>query len=551
MDLSQSDLIRNFILMRLPEAEQTRLYETYWSKIEGLFRGSENAFDAFVRDYLALRSRATKQQKADEIYFAFRREFRSVGTMPERLDELLDDLLRFARYHAAFSLGAAAPESMREPLARLRRQLDVPAILVMRLFECQDVHGTLEPRAFVDAIGLIESYVFRRAICGEQTRGYWQVFANLAYQIEPDRPLESLAVGLARQHDTYRFPDDTEFHQALTERDIYGKRLCFELLDRLENEASKERTDTRTYSIEHIMPQNETLSAEWREMLGSDWAGIKSQWLHRLGNLTLTGYNSKYSDRPFAEKKTISGGFEESSIRLNKYVRQQAQWTPVQMEARGELLARQALGIWPRLEVDAALVQAAELEDMRQRAKRRDVGKAQASACASMAWEVEFGVYPSWRCHLYCLLASKVFPPLDRHIDVGRRDLEREDAPPLLLAGDECGARPGEGIVDVAFVIMDGSLHALNGLLGRVAGFRFPGVVNLPEGRGFPSALPVGFRALFDSVPARLVSPVVVPAADHDVPLIPDDERASDESAGVETAGRHRKIEAAHPDVGD
>ena len=146
MDLSQSDLIRNFILMRLPEAEQTRLYETYWSKIEGLFRGSENAFDAFVRDYLALRSRATKQQKADEIYFAFRREFRSVGTMPERLDELLDDLLRFARYHAAFSLGAAAPESMREPLARLRRQLDVPAILIMRLFECQDVHGTLEPR---------------------------------------------------------------------------------------------------------------------------------------------------------------------------------------------------------------------------------------------------------------------------------------------------------------------------------------------------------------------------------------------------------------------
>ena len=387
MDLSQSDLIRNFILMRLPEAEQTRLYETYWSKIEGLFRGSEKTFAAFVRDYLALRSRATKQQKADEIHFAFRREFRSVETMPERLDELLDDLLRFARYHAAFSLGVAAPESMREPLARLRRQLDVPAILVMRLFECQDVHGTLEPRAFVDAIGLIESYVFRRAICGEQTRGYWQVFANLAYQIEPDRPLESLAVGLARLHDTYRFPDDTQFHQALTERDIYGKRLCFELLDRLENEASKERTDTRTYSIEHIMPQNETLSAEWREMLGSDWAGIKSQWLHRLGNLTLTGYNSKYSDRPFAEKKTISGGFEESSIRLNKYVRQQAQWTPVQMEARGELLARQALGIWPRLEVDAALVQAAELEDMRQRAKRRDVGKVQMTVVARELFE--------------------------------------------------------------------------------------------------------------------------------------------------------------------
>ena len=387
MDLSQSDLIRNFILMRLPEAEQTRLYETYWSKIEGLFRGSERTFDAFVRDYLALRSRATKQEKADEIYFAFRRAFGSIGTEPGRLDELLEDLLRFSRYHAAFSLGAAAAEPLREPLASLRHLVDVPAILIMRLFECHDVHGTLESDAFVGAIELIESYVFRRAICGEQTRGYWQVFANLAYQIDPDCPLKSLAVGLARQRDRYRFPDDTEFHQALTNRDIYGKRVCFELLDRLENDGSKEPTDTSNYSIEHIMPQNEKLSAEWREMLGADWVSVQRQWLHCLGNLTLTGYNSKYSNRPFAEKKTISGGFEESSIRLNKYVREQAQWTPAQMEARGELLARRALSIWPRLEVDAALVQAAEIEDMRQRAKRRDVGKVQMTEEARALFE--------------------------------------------------------------------------------------------------------------------------------------------------------------------
>ena len=335
MDLSQSDLIRNFILMRLPEAEQTRLYETYWSKIEGLFCGSYRTFDAFVRDYLALRSRATKQEKADKIYFAFRRAFGSIGTEPERLDELLEDLLRFSCYHAAFSLGAHAAEPLREPLKLLCRLVDVPAILIMRLFECHDVHGTLELDAFADAIKLIESYVFRRAICGEQTRGYWKVFANLAYQIDPDCPLKSLEVGLARQRYAYRFPDDAEFHQALTDRDVYGKRVCFELLGRLENDGSKEPTDTSNYSIEHIMPQNENLSPEWVEMLGADWSDIQRQWLHRLGNLTLTGYNSKYSDRPFAEKKTISGGFEESSVRLNKYIREQAQWTPAEMKARG------------------------------------------------------------------------------------------------------------------------------------------------------------------------------------------------------------------------
>ena len=218
-------------------------------KIEGLFRGSERIFDTFVRDYLALRSRVTKQEKADKIYFAFRREFGSIGMERQRLDELLKDLLRFSRYHAAFSLGTTATGSLRDPLARLRRLIDVAAILIMRLFECHNVHKTLEVDEFVDAIELIESYVFRRAICGEQTRGYWQVFANLAYEIDDKHPLESLAVGFARQRETYRFPNDTEFYQALTDRDVYGKRVCFDLLDRLENDGSEEPSDTSKLSL--------------------------------------------------------------------------------------------------------------------------------------------------------------------------------------------------------------------------------------------------------------------------------------------------------------
>src|SRR5207245_1732004 len=111
---------RNFILMRLPEREQTRLYEVYWTKIENLFRGSEKTFDSFVRDYIALRTEASKQDKADEIYFAFRRHFGSLGSDANNLDSFLKELLRFAEYHAAFSIGADAPEALREPLARLR-----------------------------------------------------------------------------------------------------------------------------------------------------------------------------------------------------------------------------------------------------------------------------------------------------------------------------------------------------------------------------------------------------------------------------------------------
>lgn len=378
MDLSQSDLIRNFILMRLPEKEQSQLYEAYWCKIEGLFRGSEKTFDAFIRDYLALKTQASKQEKADAIYFAFRREFGSIGSDVSKLDEFLAELLRFARFHAAFSIGGGHPTELREPLARLRRQVDVPATLVMRLFECHE-RGTLSTPDFVEAVGLLESYVFRRSICGEQTRGYWQVFANLAYGINSERPFESLKVGLARQHDNYRFPDEDEFRKALEERDLYGKRVCFELLDRLENHGSKEPTDTSKYSIEHVMPQNEKLPAAWQRMLGDGWRDVQRQWLHRLGNLTLTGYNSTYSDRPFEEKKTISGGFEESSVRLNKFIREQSRWTPAEMEARGKSLASSAMKIWPTLRVEPSLIEAAEHDEMRAQAKRRDVARVQMS----------------------------------------------------------------------------------------------------------------------------------------------------------------------------
>jgi predicted transport protein len=375
VDLSQADLIRNFILMRLPEPEQTRLYEKYWSRIEAMFRGSERTFDTFVRDYVALETQASKQQRSDNIYNAFRPLFRSLVPQDGELDGFLEKLVRFARYHASFAIGEGANGPLKEPLARLRRQVDVPATLVMRLFDCHDNHKTLSTDQFVKAIELLESYVFRRAICGEQTRGYWQTFANIAYAIDVTKPFESMTIGLARQRDSYRFPDDTEFRQALEERDLYGKRVCFDLLDRLENHDNREPSDTNSYSIEHIMPQNARLGRDWREMLGEGWREIQRQWLHRLGNLTLTGYNSTYSDRSFDDKKTIKGGFAESSVRLNRFVRESKEWTQTEMSKRGKELAARALVIWPGLDVDKSLLEEAIEEDLRARALRHDSAK--------------------------------------------------------------------------------------------------------------------------------------------------------------------------------
>lgn len=387
IDLSQSDLIRNFILMRLTEKEQTQLYNAYWSHLESLFRGSEKTFDAFLRDYLALKLKASKQEKADAIYQAFRRNFKTLQESCGSLEALLAEMLRYGRYHAAFSIGTPVNAEVADALSRLRRLVDVPALLIMRIFDCFDRCKTLSIAEFREALDIVESFVFRRAICGEQTRGYWQVFANLASRIDEQNPLESLKVGLARQRDAYRFPNDADFRRELLLRDVYGLRVCGYLLERLENHGSKEPTNTAGYTIEHIMPQNEKLSEQWQEMLGKDWKKVQETWLHRLGNLTLTGYNSTYSDRPFEEKKTIEGGFEHSSVRLNKFVREQSKWTPAEIEARSQMLADRALRIWPPLEVDPKAVERAEQADLRELAERRDVAKVPMSVAARELYE--------------------------------------------------------------------------------------------------------------------------------------------------------------------
>lgn len=388
LDLSQSDLIRNFILMSLPESEQTRLYSSYWSRIEMLFRDSEKTFDAFIRDFLALQTKASKQERSDQIYSAFRRQFAGIGADREQLESLLGELARFARYHAAFSVGTEEPRNLAESLVRLRGLVDVPAILIMRLFDCYERLKTLSGTEFVEAITLLESYVLRRAVCGLQTRGYWLEFARLAYRISDTKPLESLKVGLARLPENYAFPDNSAFREALEKGDIYHKRVCFHLLDRLENHGTLELTDTSTYSIEHILPQNEKLRLEWREMLGEQWQEIQREWVNRLGNLTLTGYNSTYSDRPFEEKKCMKGGFADSSVRLNKLVREKERWTANEIHERGQALALLALEVWPNLRVDQSLIEAARHADLRDQAAQRDVMKVPMSAVARELFEV-------------------------------------------------------------------------------------------------------------------------------------------------------------------
>ena len=227
VDLTQADLIRNFVLMRLDEAEQTQQYEEHWQPIEQAF-GSRyrTEFDKFVKDFLTLRLRPGTPLKSADIYHEFRGFFlKTVET--QGVDGILSDLRRFGTYYTAFSLGQEKQPALKEALARLRSLVEVASPVVLTLYDCYQRAMTLSQDEFVEAVELLESFVFRRSVCDMQTRNLGQIFTGLAYRITEAQPLLSLKVALFRQGKKRRFPSDPEFREALETRDVYDMRTCF------------------------------------------------------------------------------------------------------------------------------------------------------------------------------------------------------------------------------------------------------------------------------------------------------------------------------------
>lgn len=368
VDLTESDLIRNYLLMGLPEAVQTRMYEEYWSKVETLFRDAGSSPDVFLRDYVAFQQKFTTQIRADRVYSEFKKFWQLEDAEP--LPNRLENILRSARHYASFlKPDRIENKPIRDAMSLVRRLGIVHATPIMRLYECYD-RQTLSQEDFVKALTLIESFLVRRSVLQLQTRGYWSIFARMAHAIDEKQPFTSFQVALARQ--SYRFPSDQEFATALQERDLYNLRICWHILSQLENSGHAEPSPTNEYSIEHIMPQAISDVHEWQLMLGTEWEDVHSKWVDRLGNLTLTAYNSTYSNRPFHDKKTIEGGFEQSAVRLNEYVRAQTQWTPTEMEERGGILAKRALGIWPEHGADDELVAEDKLRELRSKSVEKN-----------------------------------------------------------------------------------------------------------------------------------------------------------------------------------
>ncbi|WP_028650207.1 DUF262 and DUF1524 domain-containing protein [Nocardioides halotolerans] len=361
--LSQADLIRNFVLMGLEPSTQERFYAQYWRPMENDFGQAayEAQFDEFVRHYLTVVTGDIP--RLGDIYEAFKIHARSATSDTGSVEPLLSQLRDYAGRYCAVALGQEKDKRLAAAFQDLREiKADVVYPFLLEVYTDYEL-GTLTTQEVAEIVDLVTSYIFRRAVCRIPTNSLNTTFATFAKGLRKDRYLDSVKAHFLSMRSYRAFPTDAEFGDALKTTDLYHFKRRSYFLRHLENHHRKEHVTIEDYTIEHILPQNENLSLEWQKALGENWAEIQTQYLHTLGNLTLTGYNAEYSDHPFLVKRDKEGGFKDSPLRLNQGLAQLDSWTVEEIRARAERLAKNALDIWQMPQLPEPLI--AEFQEPR------------------------------------------------------------------------------------------------------------------------------------------------------------------------------------------
>ena len=351
-ELSESDLIRNYVLMGLEPTEQTYVYEHLWRPMELLFvyETQDSVMDRFFRDYLTMK--ITRIPKQDRVYEEFK--LYHLNCEFSTIRELCQDLLTYAKYYTDMVFKRSsnpALKSLYEDINDLRMEVSYPFLLKVHNDYAE---GIISEDDLKLIIRLCISYVFRRSICDIPTNSLNKTFATLRNEIRQDDYVNSIKAFFVMRDDYKEFPNDDKFTAAFVSRDIYTMRSRNFILSHLENYGNKAPIIIENYTIEHIMPQNSSLSPEWQQMLGVNWREVQKTYLHTIGNLTLTAYNSEMSDHPFMVKMDMEGGFKESALRLNAYVVKLTEWNEQRIKERASLLADKAKQIWAFPDMTAA-----------------------------------------------------------------------------------------------------------------------------------------------------------------------------------------------------
>ena len=335
--LTQADLIRNYLFMKIHADEQESVHAEYWQPMQQLL---EDNLTEFIRHYLTKFGVVVKK---NEIYFEIKDRI-------SRGDALsyLKDLHRYSEYYVNFLNPVREKnEKLRKYFIRINR-LDVNTVYPF-LLNCYDdwMQHRITEEEFINVLQIIENFILRRFVCNIQTQGLNRIFATLYSQVSRDTNLghhgfvERLKLTLQNRD----YPKDIEFRERLIDVKLYGSnrsekaKLILESIEESFNH--KEQVSFDNLSIEHIMPQ--TLNDWWKNHLGEDWQITHELTLHTLGNLTLTAYNSELSNDILSKK---TNHFKNSHLEINKYLHNQVSWHREDIETRAKYLTDIIVKIW-------------------------------------------------------------------------------------------------------------------------------------------------------------------------------------------------------------
>ena len=353
LDLSESDKARNFVLMGLKSEKQEEYYEKYWSKIEKLTH--YHASD-FLRDFLTFKN--SKAPNKNNIYAVFKDYAKP--SMESDTEEMLKELLQFAEYYNKILESKHSDAGVAEILGylnRLNKTVIYPFLL--ELFDDNN-KNILDNESLRQMLSIIESFVVRRWICDVPTNVLNKLFMAFGKSIKNDDNYKDNYVDifkyiLSQRRLGQRFPTDEDVKRKMLDRDFYNFKNKFHVFERLEYYNNRERLaylqelkKREELSVQHIMPIK--LSPRWKKDLGENWEDEHSKYLHNIGNLTLTAYNTEMSNKPFQEKKNLY--YADSPLFLNCYVKNQDEWNSKKIIERAKLLADRALDIWKYASTD-------------------------------------------------------------------------------------------------------------------------------------------------------------------------------------------------------
>lgn len=368
LDLSEADKIRNYLLMSMSSDDQERCYEKYWNKIEEY---TDYNPTMFIRDYLTVYTKTISN--IDNLYFEFKSYLERTGLTRE---EIMSDMTEYARYYFMFNKFKHESDKLNVKFRQLATIGSSVGMTFYMVFLKYATDNKFSVDQIFEVFDIIEGYWARRIMCGYPANALNKAFAVLHHDVLrllneetqkglPQSPYaEVLKFVILKRQRSGAYPSDNILSEEFRTRQVYRIPMAYRyfLFERMENCDNAEgkwenivpHMEKGEYTIEHIMPQ--TLSSAWKQELGEDAEKIHEKYLHTFANLTLTGYNSSYGNRTFAEKKRgydYKGrhvyGFEESHFSLSNYLKTVDQWTEDELKERESLLYARFQHLWPMI----------------------------------------------------------------------------------------------------------------------------------------------------------------------------------------------------------